>query len=434
MAVDAVVHEFAEGVPTEGASLPPDPKAIPFERAMGEEAVAQLRDEYITKNPQPGSVGERLPQVAHKGMMLAPQGAVVEFANAPRATGATKSARAVGRDESEDIGDNEHADGEIRLQFQKSIATALVEPGVSSRNRQLRDGGSIPEGTGRNSGSGSTQMVDGFDGSTQSNADVDWNAADLAPEGPVGGWPAGGGWISGQASEEGTDGRSDSRDALPGQSTLSSTVEKFPGTGEIQSPRRSITQTARVFPSAHAEQAVSQNAPVKSISIRLPIIDGIEGGTIKIDLSRRSQVLELRLAGSTVGLQRAVTDSIESLLGKLAADHWSPLPTERSASAKPDNLISLGLLRAENKGEAPSTSRPAGEEISQPSSQDTLATDPDGRSAFSGAHSSADPDANGREAAAELRGMRRRLNANSSLPSWRRIWDSFGLPTSPADS
>jgi hypothetical protein len=63
---------------------------------------------------------------------------------------------------------------------------------------------------------------------------------------------------------------------------------------------------------------------VKTVSIRLPIDDGSRlGSAIQIDVGRRNAVLEVRLTGSSEGLQQAVTESIDSLVQKLAVDRWS---------------------------------------------------------------------------------------------------------------
>ncbi len=63
---------------------------------------------------------------------------------------------------------------------------------------------------------------------------------------------------------------------------------------------------------------------VKTVSIRLPIDDGSRlGSAVQIDVARKNAVLEVRLTGSSEGLQQAVTESIDSLVQKLAVDRWS---------------------------------------------------------------------------------------------------------------
>jgi hypothetical protein len=84
---------------------------------------------------------------------------------------------------------------------------------------------------------------------------------------------------------------------------------------------------------------------VKTVSIRLPIEDGSRAGSaVQIDLARKNSVLEVRLTGTSDGLQRAVTESIDSLVQKLAVDRWS-----LDAPASPDRSSeSMSLPRMES--------------------------------------------------------------------------------------
>lgn len=66
------------------------------------------------------------------------------------------------------------------------------------------------------------------------------------------------------------------------------------------------------------------SASVRTVSIRLPIEDGSRAASsLQIEVARRNSLLEVRLAGSSDGLQRAVSESIDSLVQKLSVDRWT---------------------------------------------------------------------------------------------------------------
>lgn len=103
-------------------------------------------------------------------------------------------------------------------------------------------------------------------------------------------------------------------------------------------PRVSTSTTATILD----KQA---SGAVRTVSIRLPIEDGSRAGSaVQIDVARKNSVLEVRLTGTSDGLQRAVTESIDSLVQKLAVDRWS-----LDAPASPDRSTdAVGIPRMES--------------------------------------------------------------------------------------
>jgi hypothetical protein len=92
-----------------------------------------------------------------------------------------------------------------------------------------------------------------------------------------------------------------------------------------ESARKEVRQAPRLSAvSAGVILERQATGSVKTLSIRLPIEDGSRlGSAVQIDVARKNAVLEVRLTGSSAGLQQAVTESIDSLVQKLAVDRWS---------------------------------------------------------------------------------------------------------------
>ncbi len=115
---------------------------------------------------------------------------------------------------------------------------------------------------------------------------------------------------------------------LPRQESLAADKSSAPAPEQRLQPRVSAATAATILD----KQA---SGSVKSVSIRLPIKDGSRAGSaVQIDVARKNSVLEVRLTGTSDGLQRAVTESIDSLVQKLAVDRWSldvPASPDRSS-------------------------------------------------------------------------------------------------------
>jgi hypothetical protein len=85
---------------------------------------------------------------------------------------------------------------------------------------------------------------------------------------------------------------------------------------------------------------------VRTVSIRLPIENGARGvSSVQIEVARRSQLLEIRLTGSSQDLQRTVTESLDSLVQKLAVDRWAP-ESPAGVSAGPQQPLLAEVPRA----------------------------------------------------------------------------------------
>lgn len=121
--------------------------------------------------------------------------------------------------------------------------------------------------------------------------------------------------------------------AVPRQESAATEKRATEAVEQRPQARVSATSTAVILD----KQA---SGAVKTVSIRLPIEDGSRGGAVvQIDVARRNSVLEVRLAGSSDGLQKAVTESIDSLVQKLAVDRWSLDGKAPSLNQTPDAAL-----------------------------------------------------------------------------------------------
>lgn len=131
------------------------------------------------------------------------------------------------------------------------------------------------------------------------------------------------------------------------------------------SPSVPLPQQSRLGLAA-TETILEKNASqsMRVVSIRLPIEDGTgSGGSIDIAVARRSQNLEVSLSGSSAGLQRAVSESLESLVRKLAVDQWTSLGSGSSDQRQFPAADRAGAMNLPLEVPSPALERGAGAEF-----------------------------------------------------------------------
>ncbi len=192
-------------------------------------------------------------------------------------------------------------------------------------------------------------------------------------------------------------------------------------------------RASAMAPSANSQLGLEGGSPVRSIRIRLPIVDGVAGGSIQIDLSRRGHGLEVRLAGSNQDLQRAVTSSIDSLVRKLAADSWSPTGASATPVAASTETRALALGGAAVLADsAAGDSRGSQARGDQSPAGAPFVTDPDGRSQYGGGQGAAD-DGRGQTGPGGERRQGSRSLGSAATTTWHGIWDRLGSPGGDPD-